>query len=279
MATTRPDASRALAVNALERKHELRRVLGWILLPLAVFLAFPAAAATWTFTPSVQGGEIYTDNVTLAPSSLKQSDWITQVIPAISVNAVGPKLRFNLNYAPEILYYARDIQDQSDIFQNGGATLNAELADKLLFFDAGANVGQQNISLAGPITNSNVYATGNRATVKTFYLSPYFLRDFGSEVRAELRYRFSATDSDQVGNTQDSNTNAAALHLTSGPAFNVLTWGLNYDFSRTDYKDQFNPDLDSQTILGTARYGVTPSVGLLARGGYKSYKRGDLIPE
>jgi uncharacterized protein (PEP-CTERM system associated) len=268
-----------LTVNASEGTDQPRRVLGWIFLPFAVLLAFPATAAQWTFTPSVQGSEVYTDNVTLAPSSLKQSDWITQVVPRISINAIGPKLRFNLNYAPQILYYARDTQDKSDIYQNGGATLNAELADKLLFFDAGANVGQQNISLLGPITNSNVYVTGNRATVKTFYLSPYFLRDFGSQVRAELRYRFSATDSDQVGSTQDSNTNALALRLASGPAYSVLTWGLNYDFGQTDFKGQLNPDLDSETILGRARYLVTPSIGLLVRGGYESYKRGDVIPE
>ena len=279
MATTRPDASRALTVIALKDKIELRRVLGWILLPFAVLWACPAAAATWRFTPSVQGGAIYTDNVTLAPSSSKQSDWIGQVIPGISIDAVGPRLRFNVNYAPEILYYARDVQDQSDIHQNGSATLNAELADKLLFFDAGANVGQQNISLTGPITNSNVYVTGNRATVKRFYLSPYLLHDFGSEVRAELRYRFSATDSDQVGNTQDSSTNAIALRLASGPAYNVLTWGLDYDLAKTEYEDQFNPDLESEMTRGTARYLVTPNVGLLARGGYESYKRGNVIPE
>lgn len=268
-----------LTVNAPEGKDQPRRALGWIFLPFAVLLAFPATAAQWTFTPSVQGSEIYTDNVTLAPSSSRQGDWVTQVIPGISIDAVGPKLKFNLNYAPQILYYSRDVQDKNDIYQNGSATLKAELADKLLFLDAGANVGQQNISLTGPITSSNVYTTGNRATVKTFYVSPYFLHDFGSEVHAELRYRFNATDSNQVGTSQDSNTNALALRLASGAAHKDLTWSLDYDWGTTDYKSQLNPDLDSETILGTARYLVTPTVGLLARGGYESYKRGDVIPE
>jgi uncharacterized protein (PEP-CTERM system associated) len=82
-----------------------------------------------------------------------------------------------------------------------------------------------------------------------------------------------------VGNTQDSNTNAVGLRLASGPAFNVLTWGLNYDYSKTAYDSQFNPDLDSETFLGTTRYLVTQSVGLLARGGYESYSRGAVIPD
>jgi len=266
-------------VKALKGNDERRRALGWIVLPFAVLLAFPASAATWKFNAWLDGAETYTDNVALAPSSSKQSDWVTQVIPGISMDAVGPKLKFNLNYAPQILYYARDVQDKNDIYQNGSATLNWEVTDKLLFLDAGANVGQQNISLTGPITSSNVYTTGNRATVKTFYVSPYLLHDFGSEVRAELRYRYSATDSNRVGTSQDSNTNALRLRLASGPAHKDLTWGLDYNYGKTDYDSQLNPDLDSETLLGTARYGVTPTVGLLARGGYESYKRGDLIPE
>src|SRR5215470_7072632 len=44
--------------------------------------------ANWLVTPSLKLTETYTDNVFLSP--LKQKDWITQVVPGISLTANGP---------------------------------------------------------------------------------------------------------------------------------------------------------------------------------------------
>ena len=40
-------------------------------------------------TPSLKLAETYTDNVFLSPEGSRQSDWITQIIPGISVTANG----------------------------------------------------------------------------------------------------------------------------------------------------------------------------------------------
>ena len=279
-AKTRSDVLGQLQASSGNGKahRNLTRVL-LLTAALSVVLVFPAWAAKWDLVPSLAVNETYTDNVSLASDAFKQSDWVTQVVPRILIRGTGPGLKLTVDYAPQLTYYARDLQDKNGVYQNGNATLNAELAEKLLFIDAGANVGQQNVSLQGPLSSSNVNTTGNRATVKSFYLSPYFQHDFGAEVRAELRYRYSATDSDQAGATQDSSTNALALLLASGSTYKVLSWGLDYNLGKTEYDSQLNPDLDSETILGRARYLITPSLGLLARGGYESYKRGDVIPE
>src|SRR4029079_7209479 len=107
-----------------------------------------------------------------APDTLKQSDWVTQVTPAISIAANGAGLRFNATYAPEVLYYARGKQDNQR-FQRGRTIGSAELAKQLLFVDAGARVDQYNPSLQAPLATSNVNTTGNRTTAKTFFVSPY----------------------------------------------------------------------------------------------------------
>ena len=87
--------------------------------------------------------------MSLTPDAVKQSDWVTQVTPGISIAATGARLRFNATYAPEVIYYARG-QEDNQIFQRLNAIGTAELAKQLLFVDAGANVDQYNVSLQGP---------------------------------------------------------------------------------------------------------------------------------
>ena len=147
-------------------------------------------------TPSLKLAETYTDNVFLSPDGLRQSDWITQVIPGISVTANGPRLRLDAAYAPEIVYHAQT-EREDKVFHRGNAVGTLELADELLFLEAGARVDQYDVSLQGPLTTSNVNITGNRATAATTYVSPYLLRDIGSAARAEARFTYSTWESDE----------------------------------------------------------------------------------
>ena len=49
-----------------------------------VLAAAPLAQAqTWRITPSVSWESTFTDNVNLAPSDRKESDWINQITPAV----------------------------------------------------------------------------------------------------------------------------------------------------------------------------------------------------
>ena len=86
MASARGGALRFLALSAA----------------LPILLACPAWAAKWDIVPTLSVGEIYTDNLSLSPDTSKQSDWVTQVIPGISISAIGAASKFNLSYAPEL---------------------------------------------------------------------------------------------------------------------------------------------------------------------------------
>ena len=184
-------------------RSNLKRLLS-MSVALPALLSCPAWAAKWDIVPTLSVAETYTDNVSLAPNALKQSDWVTQVTPGISMTATGARLKFNASYNPQITYYAQGSQG-NQIYQQLNATGNAELTEKLLFVDAGANVSQQNVSLLGPQTTSNVNTTGNRATVGTYFVSPYLRRDFGSDVQAEARVGYSVVNS----NNQSALTNSA----------------------------------------------------------------------
>ena len=234
----------------------------------AALLACPAWAAKWDVVPTLSVGETYTDNLSLAPDALKGRDWVTQVTPGISISATGPRLRFNATYAPEFIYYAR-AQEDHKVNQRLNATGNAELAKQLLFVDAGVNVNQYNVSLQGPLTTSNVNTTGNRTTAKTFFVSPYLLRDFGSAVRGEARFTYSVWNSDETTVLSDSGANRIILRLASGPAYKLLTWDLAYSKETINYESQ--KDTFTEVITASARRLITPTVGLLAKAGYEDY--------
>jgi len=238
---------------------------------LLVLSASPAWPANWDIVPTLSLGETYTDNLTLAPSGSKQSDWVTQVIPGVVISGSGTGLRFDARYAPEITYYARGEADNK-VYQRGDAFGRVELIDKLFFFDAGASVGQYNISVAESLTTSNVNVTGNRARVGTFFASPYLLHDFGTVARAEARYVNSWTDSNDPTSSQDSTADAINLRLASGSAYRVLSGDFSYRKATVDYDSE--PDFDSEITLANARRLITPTLGLLGQVGYEDYKNG-----
>ena len=184
-------------------------------------------------TPSLKLAETYTDNVFLSPDGSRQSDWITQIIPGISVTANGPRLRLDAFYAPEIVYHAQT-EREDKVFHRGNAVGTLELADELLFLEAGAKVDQYDISLQGPLTTSNVNITGNRATAVTSYVSPYLLRNIGSAARAEARFTYSTWKSDEDQPALPDNTaRRVLLRLANGPAYRLLTWDVAYSGSRS----------------------------------------------
>ncbi len=226
-------------------------------------------------TPSLTLSETYTDNVFLSPRGSQQSDWITQVIPGISVTTNGPRLRLHASYAPEVVYHAQT-EREDKVFHRGNAVGTLELADELLFLEAGARVDQYDVSLQGPLTASNVNITGNRATALTSYVSPYLLRNIGSAVRAEARFTYSTWKSDEDQPTLSDNTaRRMLLRLANGPSYRLLTWQAAYTGESIKYDTQ--QETTSEVLTVSARRSITSTVGLLVQGGYERYDTG--LPE
>jgi uncharacterized protein (PEP-CTERM system associated) len=223
-------------------------------------------------TPSLKLAETYTDNVFLSPDGSRQSDWVTQVVPSISVTANGPRLRLNAAYEPEIVYHAQT-QREDKVFQRGSALGTLELADELFYLEAGAKVDQYDVSLQESLTTSNVNITGNRATATTAYVSPFLLRNIGSAARAEARFTYSAWESDENQRTLPDNTaSRVLLRLANGPAYRLLTWDVAYAAEKIEYETQ--QQTTSEEFTARARQLITPTVGLLVLAGYERYDTG-----
>jgi len=220
-----------------------------------------------TFVSLVQ---TYSDNVSLADEGGTFSDTITQLVPGITVTTTGRRVRLNAHYAPELLYYSR-LSTEDAVFHRGHLTGNVELVNELLFVDAGAKIDQYEISLRGPIYESNVNVTGNRATTRTSYITPYLQKVFAGGARAEARLTLSTLRADDPA-IADNNAGRANLRLTTFPTRSRLTWDLAYERELIEY--EIGEKSRSEGFAAGARLLIVPTVGLLARTGRERYESG-----
>lgn len=223
-------------------------------------------AAEWKLVPQLSLRETYSDNVRLRPEGFEQGDFVTQINPGFFLTGVGPRFNLGANYTMNNLIYA----DQSNLTRMRhqlSARGTAELMEDFFFVDGRAGIAQQNISLFGPQAIDNVNVTGNRADVRTFYVSPYIHHRFKDLASAELRYAHNivSTSANSLRNTQGDSFMA---RLNSGTAFNILHWGLNYSNHMIHY-ERTGRTAELERAIGNLRYMVTSRFGLTATGGYE----------
>jgi uncharacterized protein (PEP-CTERM system associated) len=241
-------------------------------LALLALPACPAWAAKWDLVPTLSSTVAHTDNVALAPDSARQSAWIAQLSPGLSVTATGARLRLNASYAPQVVYY--DIEGQRDhrVFQQGNADLRAELAKRVLFVEAGGRVNQYDVSVQSPVGTSDLNISANRATVTTYYVSPYLVGNFGSVANGEARFTHSIWSADRATSVPDNDADRIDLRLASGPAYKRFSGDVRYLREAVNYEGQ--ADSLTEVITVGARELVTPHVGLLAQAGHERYDFG-----
>jgi uncharacterized protein (PEP-CTERM system associated) len=243
------------------------RPLGLPLMVAALLLAAPARA-DWTFVPTVDLRQTYTDNVALQRDGLEKSQFVTELTPGFRLKHAGPRLVVNAGY--QLHYYAmqdRDISGTNRSSRNLSADAHAKLVEDLLYLDAIAGMSQQNVSPYAQTPN-NGFASTNRTEVKTWRLSPYLVHRFGSSATAELRY---ARDSVDAGTSGLGNTEADSLmlKLDSGAAFRTLGWGLQ--LSEQKIADDVADDTSIKAANANLRYRIAPTLNLTAGLGYDKY--------
>ncbi len=249
----------------------------WQALLIAMLpVAFPSQAEDWKITPAISVGEMYSDNINLANSGQKFSDYVTTITPGISVHSTGGRVSSNISYSLQNVYYAnRSYLDNT--YQLLDATGNAKLIDKTLFMDAGASIHQQPISLIGSIGVDNTSATGNLANVTTTRLSPYLIDRFDSLATADARYthqtmsyseaELSSIAGNRVGTLSNSTSDQILLSLKSGADFNNFLWELNLSDSRVGYT--YLPAVTLAQYSANMGYLITPHFKTTLTAGYE----------
>ncbi len=255
----------------------------------ALLLLFPLclAAAEISIRPLLNVSETYTDNVSVGltggaggagggfglgggfgvgGAGSKKSDLITQINPGVTVSGTGQRFNLNAQYMMNNLIFARN-NDFTRIRHMLNADANTEIIRDLFFVEGNALIAQQNIGLLGPQTDSNIFATGNRATIQVYSVSPYLRYRFQNFASTEIRYTRSIVEGGIFG-FRDSQRNSFQLGLNSGSSFTKLTWGLNYS-NQMVHLSGVDRDIEFERSIANFRYHLTRRLSLTSSGGYE----------
>ncbi len=205
---------------------------------LACALPVFAGAAEVDFSPRVELGQNWTDNVALTGSGMEDSEWITELSPGFTVSVEGPKLTADLDYQMQILRF-NDNSDLNEVFSRLDAAGKLEVLPEAAFIDAFARYDQQNVDTEGRQAFSNFFATDNRTDYAVVGVSPYHQGSWGSWGESLVRVtaygiRYRNTD---TGATQpvDSDNIEVAGTLGSPEGSRGLNWRVSGSFNGTDF--------------------------------------------
>ena len=244
-------------------------MVGAALIFFSYIIPTKSNAAEWTLTPTIGLSETYSDNVRLAPKGAEQSAYVTQFSPGLSVSAKGLNLKLRFNYAIQSTHYSgTKSETKTNHLLNSDANLT--LAQNLFFLDGSANVSQQNQTPFGQVAENNFNLSDNYVEVRTLSASPYFHRNFDNNFTGELRYTHDSVSSTASSNSLsniDSVSDNLKFSLSSGTAFQKISWGFSYNHQKIDYDRQAPLTMEMTTAsLGLL---VTPLFRLTSTAGYE----------
>ena len=237
---------------------------------LPVPLGGPRAAATnapgWHIVPQLDSELDFTDNVDLAPSGARRSDFVLQLSPSLLILEKSAHTSLAGTISAPILLYARTGGDNNDVRPQVSLVGNAELVERLFYVDASAQVSQQYLSPFGARPQNLVNATSNRYTAQSYRVSPYLKGDGANNIHYELRDNNTWSDATDVSAaTSSAYTNEIVGNVTSDPR--PLGWAL--DFNRTDTRFGSQSTLRSQLERASALWQPDPQLQLSASAGYE----------
>jgi uncharacterized protein (PEP-CTERM system associated) len=206
-----------------------------------------------------------TDNVDLAPSDQRRSDFVTQITPSFRIHERSAHTSLSGSVGAAVLLHARsgDTNVQPEVSLDG----TAELLERLLFVDASIQIVPSFFSPFGAQPSNLANETANRYTAHTYRVSPYVKRYAGGGLSYEVRddnIWTSATGAPVA--TNSSYANDVFARVTQDPT--PLGWSL--DYSRNDTKFTGQDSLVSQSERAHALWQPTIEWQLSATGGYEN---------
>ncbi|MFQ5686362.1 MAG: TIGR03016 family PEP-CTERM system-associated outer membrane protein [Candidatus Scalindua sp.] len=220
----------------------------------------PAIAADLRIIPELSVQETFTDNVTLSPSGSKSRDFISVINPGITINNTSQRLKADLNYRLQNIIR---VDTEDDRFNLLDFDSHLEVLRQHLFLDFSVKNGQQNTTNTGRTASDNLSVTGDRSSVLTYSISPYWQQRLGNFADTEIRYTQNKVNS----NVTDTNSKKVNFKTTSGARFVRLLWDVKFNYETIDSRLQ--ADTKFKDITGRSRYLLTRKFALQAEAGYE----------
>jgi uncharacterized protein (PEP-CTERM system associated) len=240
-------------------------------------LSIPAPLANgtpWRFGAGLEVDQTYSDNINLRPTGQERSDFVTQITPDFNFSRSGARLNALFDYSPSLLYYWRG-SNGTTVRNSLNATLQTQLIENLLQFDAQAAISQQNVSPFGTQAANSVNGSENRVETRTYSMGPTLRSRFSNDLSYQLGYHYLWTDSDNafLGRSRTNETNA---NVSSGTSVRDLGGTLSYDRSDQSYGNSNSIVTQQENFQLT--YIVSPAFKLVGSVGYDndSYPHTDI---
>ncbi len=244
-----------------------------------LFLFFTGAASigqvfALEWEPSLEVGQIYTDNVELSTDELAEDEWITRVSPALELTHVGQRLDLNINYALEALYYS-DVSERNQVYNQLESLALFDLISDALRFRGEFSIGQFNVDPDLPLTGSNINITGNRTDAITWAVGPEWQQRMGGFAEVDANYfigeiNYNDVTDDNTGPAlQDVETRRGFFSLRSdSQTASTFSWELNYTNDQLLY--DLSPNVEIQSVTALVGYKIGSDFRLTALGGADS---------
>ena len=231
---------------------------------LSIGLVFSSSvhAAQWNVTTSLGFTEHYNDNVFLATPGNEQSDFLTEITPAVLVAGRGGRVTVDIDYSMRGVFFAQ--QDQgNEVYHNLNALTRTELVKDLFYFDVNAIYTQQTVTGQQSITAQNLSVSSDPVDVFHYTLRPFIRTNLGTNLETELQYAY---DKSKYKNSPGSDQTVGFAKFTLGTLPNVK-FGWNIDVNYRD-SEQDNGFIWKQSRAGLdLSYRTSPRLNLLASGG------------
>jgi len=233
------------------------------LIPLAL-VSF-AHAGEFSFHPSIAISEEFTDNV-FEERDNKRSDFITRLIPGIAFTYNAPLWDWDLRYAYDYRYYARDSRDQDDTHHLSAHGLTRVIKD-LLFLDVTDVYERVSLDVSRDRTSESLFL--DQSDSNTFIASPYFSFNPGSKTTVRTGYRYrNVWYKEPDGIDRQQHIGFAEATYEYSPKLNLIA-SYTYTHEKSDYS------FDRHAPYVGFRYEYKDRSFIFAQGGYTWFRMRD----
>jgi uncharacterized protein (PEP-CTERM system associated) len=225
-----------------------------------------ACAQTTHIVASVGVLETFTNNVNLSPSGSAESDLVSQITPALSINEKGAHSSLQGFISVPILLYARTGSENNTAYPTGSLTGSIEAIDKFFFIEASATASQQFLNPFGQTPVSLANATDNRYTSVAYRVSPYIQGVTVGNVTYLLRYNALWGNLSSTPIAVNSNFYSEWIGTLESPVA-PYGWGVDLDRTEVKFNDQ-RPQI-TQLVRFRLRYQLEPQFQVSGSVGYE----------
>ncbi|AJE03483.1 hypothetical protein GPICK_09095 [Geobacter pickeringii] len=207
-----------------------------VLATAALFLCCSSVsfATEFSFHPSLAVSEEYTDNV-LERSTDKKSDFITRVLPGISLLYKAPRWDWDGRYTFDYRYYAK--RNRSDEITHDAAVKGQiRVVDEFFFVDLDEIYKKVSLDVTRDNTGESLFF--NQSDRNTFTVSPYFVWRLNPKAKLKTGYRYMNTwykEPTGVDRTDHSGFGELAYEITPRTTFTAGYTFTHQDSSLNDY--------------------------------------------